>query len=160
MTASHDTTGGYNSPLAMSRSAWFRIYACAAIAVAVAASVWSIGGRSWASIEELSFFALLIAVASYLRIDDDASTAGFEAAVVFGAIALLHDPAVALFSVCAGTMAYALRRPRLESFVGAAQLTLTYGVVAILYTSAVAIDAPMMARVSGYILLLVGYLAV
>jgi diguanylate cyclase (GGDEF)-like protein len=135
----------------MSRSVWFRVSALAAIGVAAAASVWSVRGQSW---ETLLFFALLIAVALYLRVDDDPSTAGFEAAVVFAAVPLLHDPAVAIFSVFLGaTIA-------LGSLVRAAQLSLSYGVVAFLYCSAVAADAPMMARVSGYVLLLVGYLAV
>lgn len=135
----------------MSRSVWFRVYALATIGVAAAASVWSVRGQDW---ESLVFFALLIAVAIYLRVDDDPSAAGFEAAVVFAAIPLLHDPAVAFFSVFLGA-AIALASP-----ARAAQLALSYGVVAVLYCSAVAASAPMMARVSGYVLLLVGYLAV
>src|SRR5207244_7066960 len=79
---------------------------------------------------------------------------------------LLHDPAVALFSVFAGAAMHnlfrdiALKRFRLQSLYHAAQLALTYGFVGILYTSAVAANAPLMARVSGYVLLLVGSLAV
>ena len=138
----------------MSRSLWSRVYALAAIGVAAAASVWSVAGRSWSSIADLLFFALLIAVAIYLRVDDDPSTAGFEAAVVFAAVPLLHDPAVALFSVFLGAAI------ALASLVRAAQLALSYGVVTLLYCSAVAADAPLMARVSGYVLLLVGYLAI
>src|SRR5947209_6230981 len=150
----------------MSRSTWFRVYALAAIAVAVAASAWSVAGRTWPQFEELSFFALLVAVACYLRIDEEASTAGFEAAVVFAALPLLHDPAVATFSVFAGAMVHnvygdiARKRLRLISLYDAAQLTLAYAVSGALYTSAVARDAPMMARVSGYVLLLIGYLTI
>jgi len=144
----------------MSRSMWLRVYAVAAIALAVAAGVWSLSGRSWSSIEELLFFALLIAVACYLRVDDDPTTAGYEAAVVFAAVPLLHDPGVALVSVLLGATVSGLRHPRLKSLVDAALLTLSYGVVAILYCSAVSADAPLMARVSGYVLLVVGYLAV
>jgi diguanylate cyclase (GGDEF)-like protein len=144
----------------MSRSAWFRVYAIALIAVAAAASAWSVIGLVRPPVPELLFFALLIAVAAYLRVDDDPSSAGFEAAVVFAAIPLFHDPAVALFSVFVGaTVHNMLRRFGLRSLVEAAQLALSYGVVALLYCSAVAADAPMIARASGYVLLLVGYLA-
>ncbi len=150
----------------MSRSTWFRAYALIAVAVAVGASVWSVAGRTWVAVAELLFFALLVAVGSYLRVDDDPSSAGFEAAVVFAAVPLLHDPAVALFSVFLGAAVHnvyrdaARKRLRLESLYDAAQLALSYAVVAVLYCSAVAADAPMMARVSGYVLLLVGYLTV
>ena len=136
----------------MSRSVWFRVSALAAIGVAAAASVWAVRGADWQS---LLFFALLIAVAVHLRIDDDPSTAGFEAVVVFAAVPLLHDPAVAIFSVFLGAATHYARK-----LIGAAQLALSYGVVALLYCSAVAADAPLMARVSGYVLLLVGYVAV
>ena len=150
----------------MSGPWWFRSYAITTIAIAATASAWSVTGRSWSSIDELCFFALLIAVASDLRADDDPSTAGFEGAVVFAAVPLLHEPAVALFSVLLGATVrnvyrdLALKRVRLASLYDAAQLALSYAVVAILFTSAVAIDAPMMARLSGYILLVVGYLTV
>jgi diguanylate cyclase (GGDEF)-like protein len=151
----------------MSRSVLFRVSAFAAIAIAVGASLWSLSGRSWTSAQELFFFALLIAVGCYLRVDDDRASAGFEAAVVFGAVPLLHDSGVALFSVLLGATVHNVfrdvshqRRPRLQSLLDAALLTISYGVVAVLYCSAVSANAPLMARVSGYVLLLVGYLAV
>ncbi len=123
----------------MSRPAWFRVYALAAIAVAAAASV------VWPSLNPLVFFALLVAVAGQLRIeDDDASSAGFEAAVIFAAVVLLHTPVVTLLAILTF-------RPL---------LTLSYTAVALLYCSAVAVDAPLSARLSGYVLLAVGYLAV
>jgi diguanylate cyclase (GGDEF)-like protein len=137
----------------MSRSDWFRVYAIAAIVVAVIASGLSVLGQTWLSIAELLFFALLIGVAAYVRFDDEPSNAGFEAAVVFAAVPLLHNPAVALFCV------FAPRRLRLKSIYEAAQLAISYGVVALLYCSAVAVNAPLMARVSGYVLLVVGYLS-
>jgi len=130
----------------MSRSAWFRASAIAAIAIAAAVSA------VWPSVNPLVFFALLVAVAGRLRIDDDdPAGAGFEAAVVFAAVVLLHTPYVALFA------ALTLRGRR--RLLDVAQLTVSYFVVALLYCSAVAVDAPLMARVSGYVLLLVGYLA-
>src|SRR5207245_4776955 len=100
--------------------------------------------------------------AAWVRGDDHMP--GFEAAVAFAAILLLHDPAVALISVVAGTAVYYLARDagrrtfRLVSLCDAAQLALSYYVVALLYASAVAKDAHLMAKISGYILLVVGYL--
>jgi diguanylate cyclase (GGDEF)-like protein len=128
----------------MSRSAWFRVSAVVAVAIAAAVSL------VWPAVNQLLFFALLIAIAGRLRIDDDdPSSAGFEAAVIFAAVPLLHTPAVALFAVLT------LRRSLLDTL----QLALSYAVVALLYCSAVAADAPPVAQVSGYVLLVVGYLA-
>jgi diguanylate cyclase (GGDEF)-like protein len=146
----------------MKRAVLFRTYALTAIAVAVGAMLWSLSVSSWATAQTLLFYAALIAVAAWVRVDDEAS--GFEAAVAFAAILVLHDPAVALVSVFAGTAAYFVARDagrrkfRLESLCDAAQLALSYYVVALLYSSAVARNAPLMAKVSGYILLVVGYL--
>jgi len=134
----------------------------AAIVIAVAAVVWTFSVASWTTGQTLLFYAALVAVAAWVRVDDD--TPGFEAAVVFAAILLLHDPAVALIAVFVGTAVYGLVRDagrrtfRLESMYEAAQLALTYYIVARLYASAVAKDAPLMAKVSGYILLVIGYL--
>src|SRR5947207_10049040 len=114
----------------MSRSARFRGYAIAAVVVAALVSVLFIADQTW------FLFALLIAIASYVRFDDDASSAGFEAAVIFAAVPLLHTPAIALFAI------FTLRRFSLRSLVDAVQLTLSYAVVAMLYCSAVAADAP------------------
>ena len=146
----------------MSRAVLFRVYVLAAIAIAAIAVVWTFTSESWTTIESLLFFAALVAVACWVRVDEQSP--GFESAVVFAAILLLHDPAVALISVFVGTAVCrvaedARRRTfRLESLYEAAQLALSYYVVALLYSSAVAKDAPLMAKVSGYILLVIGYL--
>jgi diguanylate cyclase (GGDEF)-like protein len=146
----------------MSRAVLFRIYVLAAIVIAVAAVVWTFTSSSWTTIEAFLFFAALVAVAGWIRIDEQSS--GFEAAVVFAAILLLHDPAVALISVFVGTAVDRIaddarrRTFRLGSLYDAAQLALSYYVVALLYASAVAKNAPLMAKVSGYILLVIGYL--
>jgi diguanylate cyclase (GGDEF)-like protein len=134
----------------------------AAIAIAAVAVVWTFVAAPRTMAESFLFYAALVAVAAWIRIDDDSP--GFESAVVFAAILLLHDPAVALISVFAGTAAYHLGRDaqrrsfRLESLYDAAQLALSYYIVALLYSSAVDRNAPLMAKVSGYILLVVGYL--
>lgn len=146
----------------MSRAVLFRIYVLTAIVIALTAVVWTFSVASWTTVETLLFYAALVAVAAWVRVDDD--TPGFEAAVVFAAILLLHDPAVALISVFVGTAVYHVTRDagkrtiRLDSLYGAAQLALSYYIVALLYASAVAKDAQLMAKVSGYILLVVGYL--
>ena len=146
----------------MSRAVLFRIYVLAAIVIAFTAVVWTFSVASWTTVETLLFYAALVAVAAWVRVEDD--TPGFEAAVVFAAILLLHDPAVALISVFVGTAVYHLARDagrrtiRLDSLYGAAQLALSYYIVSLLYASAVAKDARLMAKVSGYILLVVGYL--
>jgi len=148
----------------MSRAVLCRIYVLAAIAIAAAAVVWTLFAAPRTMAESFVFYAALVAVAAWIRIDDEAP--GFEPAVVFGAILMLHDSAVALIAVFAGTAAYHLirdvqrRRFRLESAYDAAQLALSYFIVALLYSSAVAKSAPLMAKVSGYILLVVGYLVV
>lgn len=146
----------------MSRAVLFRIYMLTAIVIAVTAVVWTMTVESRPMVEAFFFYAALVAVAAWLRIDDD--TPGFESAVVFAAILLLHDPEVALIAVFAGAAVFhhardAGRRTfRLDSMYEAAQLALSYYIVALLYASAVAKDAPLMAKVSGYILLVVGYL--
>ncbi len=146
----------------MSRAVLFRIYVLSAIVIAFTAVVWTFSVASWTTVETLLFYAALVSVAAWVRVDDD--TPGFEAAVVFAAILLLHDPAVALISVFVGTAVYHLARDagrrtfRLDSLYDAAQLALSYYIVGLLYVSAVAKDAQLMAKVSGYILLVIGYL--
>jgi diguanylate cyclase (GGDEF)-like protein len=146
------------------RPLFFRVYATVATLLALAMVVWLAIARPAAFVEAAASFAALVAVASFLRIETDETSIGFEAAVALAAIPLLHDPAVALVAVFLGSALYhlyediAARTFRLRSLSDAAELALSYYVVALLYTSAVARDAPMMAKVSGYILLLVGYL--
>jgi hypothetical protein len=55
----------------MSRAVLFRIYVLAAIAVAVAAVVCTFSVESWTTIETLLFYAALVAVAAWVRVDDD-----------------------------------------------------------------------------------------
>ncbi len=125
--------------------------------------MWTFSVASLTTAEAL-FYAGLVAVAAWVRIEE--GTPGFEAAVVFAAILILHDPSVALIAVFAGSAVYhvghdAGRRVfRLDSLSQAAEQALSYYIVALLYSSAVAKDALPMAKVSGYILLVVGYLVV
>ncbi|HYU26325.1 MAG TPA: hypothetical protein VEO74_14045, partial [Thermoanaerobaculia bacterium] len=150
----------------MPRPSLFRAYAIATTLIALAVVAASAFTRPATFAAAAVSFAALVAVASFLRVETDETSIGFEAAVALAAIPLLHDPAVALVAVFVGAALHhlyvdvAARRFRLRSLSDAAELALSYYVVALLYTSAVAPTAPMMAKVSGYILLLVGYLLV
>jgi diguanylate cyclase (GGDEF)-like protein len=145
----------------MQRSSLLRTYYVAAIVVATACVALELATEPNASPRALLFFAALVMLSSFLRVDE--RSIGFEAAPVFGAMILYHDPVVAIVPVFAGIglrCAYdafvdrAARR--VEPFYEAAELGLSYYVVALLYASAVARTAPLMAKVSGYILLMVG----
>ena len=151
-------------PLTVPRPLAFRAYAIVTTLIALAVVVATAITRPPTFVEAAASFAALVAIASFLRVQTDETSIGFEAAVALAAIPLLHDPAVALVAVFVGAALYnlyediAARRFRLRSLSDAAELALSYYVVALLYTSAVAAAAPMMAKVSGYVLLLVGYL--
>ena len=148
----------------MPRPFLFRAYAIVTTLIALAVVTATALTRPPSFAEAAASFAALVAIASFLRVQTDDTSIGFEAAVALAAIPLLHDPAVALVAVFVGAALYnlyediAARRFRLRSLSDAAELALSYYVVALLYTSAVAATAPMMAKVSGYVLLLVGYL--
>jgi diguanylate cyclase (GGDEF)-like protein len=130
-----------------------------AIAAAVAGVAWEAATRPAASLVPLVFFAALAAIAALLR--PEPRSPGFDAAPAFAAILLFHDPGIALAAVFLGSAAPELRRrPRLRSLQAPAELALATWIVALLYCSAVARDAPLMAKVSGYILLVVGFLVV
>jgi diguanylate cyclase (GGDEF)-like protein len=96
---------------------------------------------------------------SFFTMEIEGVTFGFEAGVIFPAILLLHDPAVALVSGFVGLAAYQLRKPSFRVLRDSAFLGISYFVVALLYASAVDKNAHLLAKVSGYVLLVVGFLA-
>jgi len=150
----------------MARSTWFRIYQTAIVAVAALVFAWALMVRPFAEVENALFFAALVFIACFLRVDAGESSLGFEAAVVFGALILFHDPAVVLIAVLAGAIPHALYESaaqkswKLDRFANAAQLAVAYSIVGVLYAEAVARDAAPMAKVAGYILLVIGYVVV
>jgi diguanylate cyclase (GGDEF)-like protein len=150
----------------MSRSTIFRVIQVTTVAAATIVAAWSIATDSPSDLAGAAFFAVLVAVASLLRIEAGEASVGFEAPVVFAAIVIFHDPTVVGLLAFAGGLAYAVyrgiaqKRFAFDFVVGAGQLAITYGIVALLYSSAVERNAPVMAKVSGYVLLLVGYLVV
>ncbi|HWW60849.1 MAG TPA: GAF domain-containing protein, partial [Thermoanaerobaculia bacterium] len=150
----------------MARSTWFRVYQTAIVVVAALVFAWALMVRPFEDVENALFFAALVFIAGFLRVDAGESSLGFEAAVVFGALILFHDPAVVLIAVLAGAIPHAFyesaadRSWRLDRFANAAQLAVAYSIVGVLYAQAVARDAAPMAKVAGYILLVIGYVVV
>jgi diguanylate cyclase (GGDEF)-like protein len=148
----------------MSRIVLYRWYQVAAIVVTLWVAVTEMALQPAAQRIELLFFAALVTVALFIRVGDDGVALGFEAAVALAMIPLFHDAASALVAVFVGFVVYhayaAIRRRSLQlaPLYQAAEAALSYYVVGLLYTSAVARNAPAMAKVSGYILLVVGYL--
>jgi len=148
----------------MSRSALYRISQAAIVLVTAVLVVWTLSTLTLGEVEASLFFAALVLCASFLRVEAGDSSIGFEAPIIFGAAIIFHDPGVVFVTALLGSGLYALyeaavRKPlAMTTFCGPAQLALSYYIVATLYTSAVASAAPAMAKVSGYILLLVGYL--
>lgn len=143
----------------MPRSGWLRLFSLAAIGFAVAASALIVFLHPAANLQEVLFFTALVAFVSFFMIESEQITFGFEAGVIFPAILLLHDPAVALVSGFVGLTVWHLRKPSLRALRDAAILGISYFIVALLYASAVDKNAPLLAKASGYVLLVVGFLA-
>lgn len=150
----------------MSRASLFHSWKVGVIALTALLLAGAVAVRPGAELQTALVFAVLVLVAAFLRIEMGDASIGFEAAVVFGAIVIFHSPAVALVSVFAGTAAHAAYRAltekqwRLEPFYNAAQLALSYSIVGLLYSVAVANDAEPAAKMAGFALLLVGYVGV
>src|SRR5688572_12637870 len=148
----------------MSRVSLFRWWKAGIVALTIVLLGWSIATRPVSELQTALFFAALVLVASFLRIEGGDASVGFDAAVVFGALIIFHSPFVALVAVFIGCAAHGVylalkeKRISLEPFYNASQLALTYAIVGLLYSVAVARDAKPAAKMSGFILLLVGYL--
>jgi diguanylate cyclase (GGDEF)-like protein len=147
----------------MSRAAFFRWWKIGVVSSAVLLLLYAAVTRPLAESRTALVFAALVLVATFLRVDAGDASAGFEAAVAFGALLVFHSPAVALVAVFGGAGAHALydaasrRKWELEPFYNAAQLALSYGIIGLLYSVAVARDAQPPAKMAGATLLLVGY---
>ena len=147
----------------MSRAMFFRWWKIGVVAAAVLLLLFAVVTRPVAETWTALVFAALVLVATFLRIDAGDASVGFEAAVAFGALLVFHSPAVALMAVFGGAGAHALydaasrKRWELEPFYNAAQLALSYGIIGVLYSVAVAPDAQPPAKMAGATLLLVGY---
>jgi len=141
----------------------YRAWQIAGVALAFIVSIWTLGTHTPGEIGIAAFFAALVFCASLLRIDADESSVAFEAPIVFGAIIIFHNSSLPLLAtflglgLCAAYVSIRQKSLRLDSFANAALSSLAYGLVALLYTSAVLRDAPPAAKFSGYVLLLFGY---
>ena len=150
----------------MSRTAFFRGFKVAVVLAAVCLLVYGLVTRPAVETRTALVFAALVLVAMFLRADAGDAAVGFEAAVVFGALLIFHSPLVALIAVLTGAGAHALydalarRKGELEPFYNAAQLALSYSLVGLLYSVAVAADARPAAKMAGATLLLVGYVGI
>jgi hypothetical protein len=150
----------------MSRASMFRWWKAGLIVVSVVLVALAIATRPAAELQTALVLAALVLVATLLRIDAGDVSIGFEAAVVFGAIVVFHSPAVALVSVLAGVGAhaayqcYSRRAWQLDAFHSAAQLAVSYWIVGLLYSVAVEPSARPAAKMAGFTMLLVGYIAV
>jgi len=144
----------------MQRTTLFRYWKTGAVLVAAMLFVVAVVVQTNAERQAALFFATLVLIASFLRLENGDASVGFEAAIAFGALIIFHSPAVAFVAVLLGGVAHALiRRARdLDPFYNAAQLALSYGIVGLLYTVAIARDARPAAKMAGFVLLLVGYL--
>ncbi len=92
----------------VSRTAFFRGFKIAIVAVALALLIFAVMTRPAAETRTALVFAALVLIATFLRIDAGDASVGFEAAVVFGALLIFHSPAVALVAVLIGSGAHAL----------------------------------------------------
>ena len=148
----------------MSRAAVFRSWKTGIVILAVLLFIAALVVRPLPEVQTALFFGALVLIATFLRVEAGDAAIGFEAAIVFGALIIFHSPAVALIAVLSGALLHAIydavttRAWRIEPFYNAAQLALSYAVVGLLYTVAVAADAKPAAKMAGFILLLIGYL--
>jgi len=149
----------------MARTSLFRWWKAGIVALTVALVATTIVTHPLDELRIIVFFAALVLVASFLRIEAGDASVNFEAAVVFGALIIFHNPAAALTAVflgCAARGIYTAVRDKgslLDPLYNAAQLALSYAIVGLLYSLAVAKDAEAPAKMSGFVLLLVGYVA-
>jgi len=143
---------------------FFRWWKAGFIAIAVLLLIAAVATRPFDETQTALVIAVLVLLATFLRIDAGDASIGFEAAVVFGAIVVFHSPAVVLVAVLIGAGGHAAYRSlaerawKIEPFYNAALLAVSYAIVGLLYSVAVAPDARPSAKMAGFILLLVGYI--
>lgn len=150
----------------MARATLFRWWKVGLIVLSVVLLAAAIATRPATELRTAAVLAALVLIASFLRIETGDASIGFEAAVVFGAIVIFHSPAVAFVSVVLGAgahaayQAYTQKAWKIEPFHNAAQLSLSYAIVGLLYSVAVEENARTSSKMAGFTLLLVGYIAV
>ena len=149
----------------MSRTSLFRWWKAGIVVLTLALLAATVVVRPFEELRLALYFAALVLVATFLRIESGDASVGFEAAVAFGAIVIFHGPAAALVAVVTGCGAQAIylsvrdRSLHLDPFYNASQHALSYAIVGSLYSVAVAAAADPAAKMAGFVLILVGYLA-
>lgn len=150
----------------MPRSRYFHSFKVTTIVVAALLLVASLVSASVSDLRTELVLAALVLVAMFLRVDSGDASVGFETAVVFGALVVFHRPDMVLIAVLVGAGVHAVidavskKSWALEPFYNAAQLALSYALVGLLYSLAVARGAEPAAKMAGYTLLLVGYVSI
>ncbi len=148
----------------MTHTPVYRLWQVALVLVTIAMTIWSLATSTPDVFVTVLVLAVLVCVASLVRIDAGEETIAFEASVVFGALIIYHDPRIALLAVVFGSGAQSIydgtrkKQWTIDRAQAVAQLALSAFLVGLLYTSAVARDAGPDAKIAGYILLVVGYM--
>jgi diguanylate cyclase (GGDEF)-like protein len=146
----------------MLSSSRLRLLQTAAIAAVAVILVCLVAERPVALVFQAVVIGALVALVRSLIRDPFRGGIGFEAAVVLGAIIAFHDPAVALIAVAVGAGFHAFRaglkapQRTLSAATEAAQLALSYSIAALLYCEAVDRTARAVAKISGFVLLVIG----
>src|SRR5687768_4208162 len=115
----------------MPRGTLFRYWKAGVITLAVVLLAAALVIEPAKDIQAALFFAALVLIATFLRIEAGDASIGFEAAVAFGALIIFHSPLDAFIAVLVGTAVHAAyaapsqRALRLDLFYNAAQLALS-----------------------------------
>ncbi|MGZ7039235.1 MAG: hypothetical protein ACXVJO_13765, partial [Thermoanaerobaculia bacterium] len=150
------------TPTLMLSPSRLRLLHTAAIAAVGAILLGYIVNRPVSLVFDAVLIGVLIALMRWLARDPYKGGVGFESAIVLGSIIAFHDPAVALISVAIGCGFHAFRaglatpQKTLPAATEAAQVALSYFIPALLYAEAVDRNAPAIAKVSGFVLLVIG----
>src|ERR1700737_3436743 len=146
----------------MSSSSRLRLFHTAAIAAVAVILVWYVAERPVSLVFDGGIIGVLVALIRSVARDASKGGIGFEAAIVLGSIIAFHDPAVAVIAVAIGAGFHAFRaglqtpHRTLTAATEAAQLALSYFIAALLYTEAVDRTARAAAKISGFVLLVLG----
>ena len=138
-----------------------RLLQTAAVAATAISLVWVIVTRPAGLVFDALIIGILVAVVREIAQNDNAGI-GFESAVVVASIIIFHDAAYPFIAVATGTgirafvAGFRTRERALSAATAAVQITATYGIVALLYTEAVEPTARAGAKISGFVLLVVG----
>ena len=145
----------------MSSPSRLRLPQTAAIASVAIVVTLTIAATTTVAVFDAVVIGILVGIVRALD-RNDGPAIGFESAIVLGSAIAYHDWAVPLIAVACGAgirfFITSVREPHrtMHSAAAAAQLTACYGIVALLYAEAVERNARIGAKLSGFVLLIVG----